>query len=129
LGRYPKIITLSLINFAQQHEAQHEQWECGADTSTAHSHVLTAKEIEEIWSDIRTMVTLSWLTSVPKELRFANNGKTKVDQWCTLGTTYLPISLIHLWVKVNDSDARSVRCRKILDVTITLLSTIIIASS
>jgi hypothetical protein len=95
--------------------------------STAHGHVLTAEEIEEIWSDIRTMVTLSWLISVPKELRSANHGKIKAEQWRALETTYLPIPLIHLWGKVNDGDARSVRCRKILNVTIALLSTIIIA--
>jgi hypothetical protein len=129
LGRYTKITIIILTNSSQQREAQHERRECGADTSTAHGHVLTAKEMEEIWSDIRTMVTPSWLTSVPKKFGSAEHGKIKADQWRALGTTYLPISLIRLWAKVNDGDERSVRCRKILDITIALLSAVIIASS
>jgi hypothetical protein len=91
LGRYSNIIALILTNSAQQHKAKHEEWECSADMSTAHG-VLTAKEIKEIWSDIRTMVIPSWLTSVPRELRSANHGKIKVDQWHALGTTYLPFT-------------------------------------
>jgi hypothetical protein len=94
-----------------------------------HGHVLVPEEMEEIWSDIRNMVTPSWITSVPKDLGSPRHGKPKADQWRVLGTTYLPVSLVRLWAKVHKGDKRSERCRKILDMTISLLSAVIIASS
>jgi len=75
------------------------------------------------------MVTPSWITSVPANLGSPSHGKVKADQWRVLGTTHLPISLIRLWAKVRDGDDRSDRCRKILDITASLLSAVIIASS
>ena len=109
----------------QQREAQPEN----ADASNMHGHVLVPEEMEEIRSDIRTMVTLSWITSVLKDLGSPSHGKIKADQWHVLGTTYLPVSLVRLWVKVHKGDKRSEQCRKILDMTISLLSAVIIASS
>jgi hypothetical protein len=85
--------------------------------------------MEEIWSDIRVMATPSWMASVPKDLGSGNHGKVKADQWRILGTTYLPVSLVRLWGKVHPGDQRSERCRKILDITISLLSAVTIATS
>jgi hypothetical protein len=123
---HPKII---LTNFIHQRKAQHEHRESGAATATTHGHVLTPKEMEGIWSDLRAMATPSWLSSVPKDIGSGNHGKPKADQWRVLGTTYLPVSLVRLWAKVQEGDERSERCRKILDITISLLSAVIIASS
>lgn len=76
------------------------------------------------------MITPSWLTSVPTNLGEPKHGKLKADQWRTLGTTYLPISLIRLWYQVEDSsDQRSLQCRKLLEITLSLISAVAIASS
>jgi len=76
------------------------------------------------------MITPSWLTSVPTNLGEPSHGKLKADQWRTLSSTYLPISLICLWDKThNDADQRSHQCKKLLEVTLSLISAVIIASS
>jgi hypothetical protein len=85
--------------------------------------------MEQIHSDIASMVTPSWLTSVPSKLGSASHGKLKADQWRVLGSVYLPISLIRLWWSAEPGNARSERCQKILDVTILLLSAVSIATS
>jgi len=82
-----------------------------------------------IWSDIRALSTLSWMTSVPSDLGDAAHGKLKADQWRALGTTYLPLSLIRLWGVANNNSLRSRRCQDILNITISLLSAVTIASS
>ena len=69
------------------------------------------------------------MTSVPANLGSANHGKLKADQYRALGTAYLPISLVRLWGNVTAGDERSARCRQILDITMSLLSAVSIASS
>ncbi len=64
----------------------------------------------------------------PHNLGSASHGKLKADQWRALGTIQLPLSLIHSW-GCPTSDARSIRCRDILEVTMHLVSAIIIATS
>ena len=78
------------------------------------------------------MITPSWLTPIPTNLGEANHGKLKADQWRTLGITYLPVSLVLLWDSGSPDaldDHRSQQCRKLLSVTPSLISAIIIASS
>ncbi|KDR72072.1 hypothetical protein GALMADRAFT_41703, partial [Galerina marginata CBS 339.88] len=59
-----------------------------------------------------------------------SHGKLKADQWRTLSTTYLPISLIRLWEQADDfTDQRSKQCKELLEVTLSLVSAVIIASS
>ncbi|KAF8801722.1 hypothetical protein BYT27DRAFT_7114366 [Phlegmacium glaucopus] len=83
----------------------------------------------ELRSDIEHMYTPSWLTSVPTNLGEPSHGKLKADQWHTLGTTYLPVSLICLWDWLKDNDQRSRQCQKLLAVTLSLISAVVIASS
>lgn len=64
--------------------------------------ILTVDEMIELHSDM--MVTPSWLISVPANLGQSSHGKLKSDQWRTLGTTYLPVTLIHLWDQLNEDD-------------------------
>lgn len=86
--------------------------------------------MEHIRSDISNMITPSWLTYIPTNLGEANHGKLKADQWRTLGVTYLPVSLIRLWDSSEAlDDHRSQQCRKLLSVTLSLISAIMIASS
>ena len=75
------------------------------------------------------MISPSWLTSVPTNLGSPNHGKLKADQWRVLGSTFLPVSLVRLWSAVEVGNPRSEWCSKILQVTISLLSAVSIASS
>ncbi len=90
---------------------------------------LTQKDVDEIRADIECMSTPSWLTSVPRNLGEASHGKLKSDQWRTLGTTYLPISLIRMWSPLDDDSERSAQCKKLLSATLSLVSAVTIASS
>ena len=101
----------------------------GSSTSTEHGHVLLAEEVEEIWSDIDQLLTPTWMTSVPSQIGSSSHGKLKADQWRTLGTTHLLLSLMRLWGFQDDDSPRSIRCLEILDVTVSLISAIIIATS
>ncbi|PPQ87388.1 hypothetical protein CVT25_008292 [Psilocybe cyanescens] len=85
----------------------------------------------EIRSDIECMTTPSWLTDVPNNLGEPSHGKLKSDQWQTLGTTYLPISLIRLWDQNGDEahDSCSAQHKILLSVTLSLVSVVIITSS
>ena len=85
--------------------------------------------MEQIHIDIASTITPSWLSSVPSNLGSASHGKLKADQWRVLGSIYLPISLIRLLWSAELGNSRSERCRKILDVTISLLSAVSIATS
>lgn len=84
----------------------------------------------ELRSDIENMITPSWLTSVPTNFGEPSHGKLKADQWRTLGTTYLPVSLIRLWDQLEDGDNKCFQqCKKLLEVTLSLISAVVIASS
>jgi hypothetical protein len=84
---------------------------------------------EKIRSNIVNMLWPSWLTSVLYEFGSGSHGKLKADQWRVLGTTFLPVSLVRLWSVVEVGNPRSEKCRQILDVTMSLLSTVAIACS
>jgi hypothetical protein len=85
--------------------------------------------VELIRSDISALLTPSWMTSVPSNLGDAAHGKLKADQWRVLGTTFLPLSLVRLWGLTNAESPRSHRCREILNLTMSLLSAVTVASS
>jgi hypothetical protein len=106
-----------------------ETRQTGADTSTQHGHVLTTEDMAQIWADLESILTPSWMTSVPRNLGNAAHGKLKADQWRVLGTVHLPLSLIRLWGNVDSDNPRSVRCRKILEVTMSLVSAVVLATS
>ena len=65
-----------------QCQLQQETRVTGAETSMDKGHV---QEMEEIWSDIKNMVTPIWMTSVPLNLGFPDHSKLKADQWHALG--------------------------------------------
>ncbi len=98
-------------------------------TGTKCGYVLNVEEVDAIHNDIACLIRPSWLMSVPAQLGNASHGKLKADQWRALGTTFLPISLVHLWSDEDESNQRSVRCLQILDVTMSLLSAVILATS
>ena len=85
--------------------------------------------METIRSDICALLTPLWMTSVPSNLGDPAHGKLKADQWCVLGTTFLPLSLVRLWGLTNAESSRSRRCQEILNLTMSLLSAVTVASS
>jgi len=95
-----------MLIMLDKHQLQREMCATGASTSTEKGHVLSEEEMEEIWSDIQSMVTPSWMVSVPSNLGSPDHGKLKADQWRALGTIYFPISLIRLW-RMNRIEKRS----------------------
>ena len=101
----------------------------GADTSTRLGQVLMAEELNQIRSDLSDISTPTWVPSIPSNLGNASHGKLKADQWRTLGITHLPLSLTRLWGLHDSNDPRSQKCKEILDVTISLISAVVLASS
>ncbi|KAF8805356.1 hypothetical protein BYT27DRAFT_7224974 [Phlegmacium glaucopus] len=93
------------------------------------SELNTTEEMDEIRNDIVNMLRPSWLTSVPSDFRSVGHGKLKADQWRVLGTTILPVLLVRLWSVIEVGNSRSERCRRILDMTMSLLSAVAIACS
>ena len=73
------------------------------------------------------MITPSWLTCLPTNLGQSSHGKLKADQWRTLGTIYLPVSLVRIWHRSSEADERLARCKQLLLVTLSLISAIAIA--
>jgi len=92
-------------------------------------HIFTEKDVEALRTDIRDFVTPSWLTSIPSNLGEPSHGKLKADQWRTLGTVYLPVSLVRLWAVPNKDDPQQGGRQKLLSLTLSLISAINIASS
>jgi hypothetical protein len=76
--------------------------------------ILTEEELNSLRADIENMTRPSWLTGVPTNLGESSHGKLKADQWRTLGTIYLPVSLVRLWHKSSGDDERSARCKQLL---------------
>ena len=102
----------------------------GSQSEFKRGHIFTEKDVEALRTDIRDFVTPSWLTSIPSNLGEPSHGKLKADQWRTLGTVYLPVSLVRLWATPNKDDPQQAAGRqKLLSLTLSLISAINIASS
>lgn len=120
---------LIILTLAKQRFQQTEYRDVGAETSTRLGQVLTDEELSQIRADLSEISTPTWVTSVPSNLGSASHGKLKADQWRTLGITHLPLSLIRLWGLRDSNDQRTQKCKEILDVTISLISAVVLASS
>lgn len=84
--------------------------------------------MQQIWKDMENMVKPSWVTSVPATLS-SGGPKLKSDQWRTVGSLHLPITLIRLWERTDADDPHAQRRREILHLTMTLLSAVAVGSS
>lgn len=91
-------------------------------------HVFKEEEMVELWGDVGTMVKPSWIGSVPTTLS-SSGAKLKSDQWRLVGALYLPVTLIRLWSEVVPGDDYSQHRRALLDMTMSLLSAIAVATS
>ncbi|KAJ3502990.1 hypothetical protein NLJ89_g8636 [Agrocybe chaxingu] len=94
-------------------------------------NILSEKEVNVIRADIENMITPSWLASVPTDLGEPCHGKLKADQWRTLASVHLPISLMRLWEKIQTEpdDTPSKQRKKLLDATLSLISAVVIGTS
>lgn len=94
-----------------------------------HGIVFTTKEMEALWKDIEFLVKPSWIQSPPLALGTPSCGKLKSDQWRIVGSLYLPVTLIRLWSHPSSEGARLRRRQELLQLTMHLLSAIVIVSS
>lgn len=87
--------------------------------------------LDEIRADIKEMKTPSWVESAPANLGDSSHRKLKAAQWQSLGTVYLPASLIRLWGTHSSSDSNSERQYHIVQATMSLvlLSAISVATA
>jgi len=78
---------------------------------------------------IRDTDTPSWLSSVPRNFGDASAGNLKADEWRTMSTVYLPISLVSLWGEGTSHRSPSVAAslREVLDHTMALVSAVSLA--
>lgn len=90
--------------------------------------IFTHEEMKTIYEDLDNIVKPSWVTSVPTSLSSVG-PKLKSDQWRTVGSLYMPISLIRLWYNTNPDDEHSKHRHELLNLTMVLLSAIAVATS
>lgn len=95
---------------------------------TKHGSVFTTEEMEALWEDLENIVKPTWVTSVPTTLS-SSGPKLKSDQWRTVGSLYLPATLIRLWSKADFEDQEGQQRRELLHLTMLLVSAISVSSS
>lgn len=84
--------------------------------------------MEVLWDDLESIIKPTWVVSVPTTLS-SSGPKLKSDQWRTVGSLYLPMTLIRLWSVVDPEDEQSLQRRELLHLTMLLSSAIAVASS
>ncbi|EPS92499.1 hypothetical protein FOMPIDRAFT_1103741, partial [Fomitopsis schrenkii] len=68
----------------------------GQDTSSGGSYVLGRDVLEEVWSDQRRTLLPSCVAPAPSRIG-AQKRTLKADEWRTLATIHLVITLVRLW--------------------------------
>ena len=53
--------------------------------------------MKSVWSDMKATELPSWVTRVPHNWGTRTRGKLSADQWRTVCTIHLPVTLIRLW--------------------------------
>ncbi|KAH9854814.1 hypothetical protein C2E23DRAFT_725186 [Lenzites betulinus] len=86
--------------------------------------VLTQPVIDVIRADIQNTILPSWLERPPKNFGSAAHGKLKADQWRTVCTIHLTITLVRLWGVASASQ----RDRLLLDNFIHLITAVDLAT-
>ncbi|KAI0655866.1 hypothetical protein C8Q70DRAFT_883543, partial [Cubamyces menziesii] len=59
--------------------------------------IITQDVIDVIRADIQNTILPSWMERPPKNFGSASHGKLKADQWRTVCTVSLTITLVRLW--------------------------------
>lgn len=63
--------------------------------------VLGRDVMEAVWKDMESAQLPSWIGSAPARWGTTERGKLSADQWRTICTIHLPITLICLWGQEN----------------------------
>lgn len=76
------------------------------DLSTAHIRpiILNKPVLKEVENDTKKTVLPSWITSGPKELGNASHGTLSADEWRTICSVNLVITMVRLWGHPGASD-------------------------
>lgn len=91
---------------------------------------VTSPELMQKIRDVIVQTTTpSWVNSVPFKFGEASAGSLKADEWRTLGTIYFPLAMVSLWGQgsVHKSAERAAKLRNVLDLTMSLVSAVIVA--
>ncbi|KAH9846514.1 hypothetical protein C2E23DRAFT_872323 [Lenzites betulinus] len=86
--------------------------------------VLTQEVIDTIRADIANTVFPSWMERPPKNFGSASHGKLKADQWRTVCTVSLTITLVRLW----GASSASQKDRLLLDNFVHLVTAVDLAT-
>lgn len=91
--------------------------------SKATSAVLGRETLAEVHTDLNRTTVPSWVSPVPKNAGTKQHGKLSADQWRTLCTIHLPITLIRIWGQKNEGS----RERRMLDNFLDLVTAVEVA--
>ncbi|KAI9057624.1 hypothetical protein FKP32DRAFT_1583373 [Trametes sanguinea] len=86
--------------------------------------IFTSDVLKKVRDDIVATVLPSWMEKAPSNFGSSSHGKLKADQWRTVGTVNLIITLVRLW---GSSDA-TVEEREVLDNFVHLICAVDLAS-
>ena len=102
------------------------------DTRLQHEigQILDDDDMENLWHDICNTVKPSWVSTLPAGFSPSFGPKLKSDQWRTLASLYLPVTLIRTWSGQDiNAGKHSKKHQSLLDLTMSLTSAIIVATS
>ena len=71
--------------------------------------------LPEVWRDRQRTILPSWLSPIPAEAGSARAGKLTADQWRTLCTVHLVVTLVRLWGDKDPGDRRHDMLRNFMD--------------
>lgn len=74
--------------------------------------------LEVLWADIENITLPSWVEKPPPNFGSKSHGKLKADQWRTIGTVHLVITLVRLWGALEPGEWESKLLRNFLDLSI-----------
>ncbi|KIP01574.1 hypothetical protein PHLGIDRAFT_42332, partial [Phlebiopsis gigantea 11061_1 CR5-6] len=80
-------------------------------TQARKTAVLGKETLHEVWSDMQKTVLPSWIAPAPRNVGDGRHGKLTADQWRTLCTVHLVITLVRMWGPTAPAE----RSHKILD--------------
>lgn len=68
-------------------------------------HLFSSEVLRAVRRDISQTIVPTWIEKPPANFGEASHGKLKADQWRTLCTIYMPLTLVCLWGQAGASDA------------------------
>jgi hypothetical protein len=77
-----------------------------AETTAQATAVLGKRVLPEVWRDREKTILPSWLSPIPAAAGSARTGKLTADQWRTLCSVHLVITLVRLWGNENPGDRK-----------------------